>query len=74
MKSLAQSINSGKGIGGHVQKLNDIGNTDSKVIFNTIATYIELMQKGVTVSGQYKQSSDKLEEIAKKILLKYYKK
>ena len=71
MKSLAQSINSGKGLRGHVQKLNDMGNTDSKVIFNTIATYIELMQKGVTVSDKFKQSSDKLEEIAKEILLKY---
>jgi hypothetical protein len=74
MKQLAQFINSGKyqSIRGIVDSyLNKIGNTDSKAIFNTIASYMELMQKGVKVSDQFKQSSDKLEEIARQILSQY---
>lgn len=75
MKQLAQVINSGKyqAIKGIVDTyLNKISNTDSKAIFNTITSYMELTQKGVKVSDQFKQSSDKLEEIARQILTQQY--
>jgi len=76
MKQLAQVINSGnyKSMKGLIDTyLNKIGNTDSIGIFNTIQSYIELNQKGVKTSNQFKQSSDKLEEIAREILSNNYK-